>query len=60
MASVTRCSTFDGDEAGGGSAGAGERSAELLDARILAAFDKAEASAEGAGGHRGDFTPTAL
>src|SRR4051794_35773436 len=48
---------FDGDEAGGGSAGAGEGGAEFLDARVLAAFNKAEAGTNGAGGHRGDSTP---
>jgi hypothetical protein len=47
---------FDGNEAGGGAAGAGEGGAEFLDERVLAAFDEAEASAYGAGGHRGDFT----
>ena len=34
---------FDGDEAGGGSSGAGERGAQFLDARVLTAFDEAEA-----------------
>src|ERR1700761_2913270 len=47
---------FDGDEASGRSAGAGEGGAELLDARVLAAGDETWLRAEGAGGHRGDFT----
>src|ERR1700760_1388422 len=37
---------FNGDESGGGSAGAGERGAQLFDARILTAFDEAEAGVE--------------
>jgi len=49
--------TFDSDEAGGGSPSAGERSAELFDTGILAAFNKTEAGADGPGEHRGDFTP---
>jgi hypothetical protein len=48
---------FDGNEPGGGAAGAGEGGAQLFDARVLAALDEAGACAEGAGGHRGDFTP---
>lgn len=48
---------FDGDEAGGGSASAGKGGAEFLNARVLTAFNEAEAGANGAGGHRGDFTP---
>ena len=37
--------------------GAGECGAELFDARILAAFYKTKACADGPGEHRGDFTP---
>jgi hypothetical protein len=47
---------FDGDESGGGSAGAGEGGAEFLDVRVLATFNETEAGAKRAGGHRGDFT----
>jgi hypothetical protein len=47
---------FDGDEAGGRSAGARECGTQLLNARILAAGDETGLRAEGAGGHRGDFT----
>jgi hypothetical protein len=37
--------TFESDEAGGGSAGAGKRGAEFFDARVLAALYKTEACA---------------
>jgi hypothetical protein len=47
---------FDGNEASGRSAGSGEGGAQLLDARVLAAGDETWLRAEGAGGHRGDFT----
>jgi hypothetical protein len=47
---------FDGDEAGGCFSGAREGGAQLLDARVLAAGDETRLRAEGAGGHRGDFT----
>jgi hypothetical protein len=47
---------FDGEEPGRSAAGAGEGGAQLFDARVLAALDEAGACAEGAGGHRGDFT----
>ena len=47
---------FDRDQAGGCASGAGEGGAEFLDARVLAAFDKAETGTEWAGRHRGDFT----
>ncbi len=48
--------TFNGDEAGGGSPSAGECGAQLFDARVLTAFDEAEARVQCADGHRGDFT----
>jgi hypothetical protein len=48
---------FDGNETGGGAASACESGTQLFDTRVLAALDKAGACAEGAGGHRGDFTP---
>jgi hypothetical protein len=51
---------FDGDEACGGPAGAGEGGAKLLDARVLATFYEAETGANGPGKHRGDFTPTRM
>ncbi len=56
MASCDEVLTFDGDQAGGCAAGAREGGAQLFDARVLTAFDQAGTRAEGAGGHRGDFT----